>query len=83
MTKIPDNLPFYFKIAEELIWCILRESSVESSKNTLNFYLKKGLKDHKDLYNSMSAMCNNVLKSLVSIHFNILAELWFSELQNE
>ena len=26
---------------------------------------------------------NNVLKNLVSIHFNILAELWFSELQNE
>ena len=58
---------------------------MESSKNTLNFYLKKGLKDHKDLYNSMSARIgrNNVLKSLVSIHFNILAELWFSELQNE
>ena len=26
---------------------------------------------------------NNVLKNFVSIHFNILAKLWFSELQNE
>ena len=58
---------------------------MESSKNTLSFYLKKVLKDHKDLYNSMSARIgrNNVLKNLISKHFNILAELWFSEIQNE
>ena len=55
MTKVADNSPFYFKMAEELIWCILRESNEESSKNTSNFVLKKVLEDHKDLYNSMSA----------------------------
>ena len=62
-----------------------KESNVESSKSTSNFVLKKVLKDHKDLYNSMSARIgrNNVLKNLVSIHFNILVELSFSELQNE
>ena len=72
-------------MAEELIWCILRECNVESSKNTSNFVLRKVLEDHKGLYNSMSAHIgrNNVFKNLVSIQFDILAKLWFSELQNE
>ena len=58
-TKVPDNSPFYL----ELIWCTLRESNVESSKNTLSFYLKKVLEDHKHLYNSTSSRIgrNNVL----------------------
>ena len=58
---------------------------MESSENTLSFYLKKVLENHKHLYNSTSSRIgrNNVLKNLVSIHLNILAELWFSELQNE
>ena len=53
---------------------------MELSKDTLNFYLKKVLEDHKDLYNSMSVRIgrNNVLKNLVSIHLNILAELWLT-----
>ena len=42
-TKVPDNSPFYFKMVKELIWCILRESNVKSSNNTLSFYLKKVL----------------------------------------
>ena len=44
----------------------LRENNVELIQDTLNFYLK----DHKDLYNSMSACIgrNNVLKNLVSIY---------------
>ena len=72
-------------MVKELIWCILRESNVESSKSTLSFYLKKVLENHKHLYNSTSSRIgrNNVLKNLVSIHLNILAELWFSKLQNE
>ena len=39
------------------------------SKDTLNFYVKKVLEDHKNLYNSMSARIgrNNVLKNLISI----------------
>ena len=84
-TKVPDNSPFYFKMVRELIWCTLRESNVESNKNTSSFYLKKVLEDHKHLYNSTSSRIgrNNVLKNLVSIHLNILTELWFSELQNE
>ena len=84
-TKVPDTSPFYFKIVKELIWCTLRESNVESSKNTLSFYLKKMLEDHKHLYNSTNSRFgrNNVLKNLVSIHLNILTELWLSELQNE
>ena len=55
---------------------------MESSKNTLSFYLKKELENHKHLYNSTSSRIgrNNVLNK---IHLNILAELWFSELQNE
>ena len=63
-TKVSDKWPFCFKMAEELIWIIL------ISKDTLNFYLKKVLEDHKDLYNSMSARIgrNNVLKNLVSIY---------------
>ena len=58
---------------------------MESSKNTLSFYLKKMLEDHKHLYNSTSSRIgrNNVLKNLVSIHLNILTELWLSDLQNE
>ena len=57
-------------MAEELIWIILRENNVELSQDTLNFYLKKVLEDHKDLYNSMNARIerNNVLKNLVSIY---------------
>ena len=53
-TRVSDKRPFCFKMAEELIWGILRENNVELSKDTLNFYLKKVLEDHKDLYNSMS-----------------------------
>ena len=69
-TRVSDKQPFCFKMAEELIWSILRENNVELSKNTLNFYLKKILEDHKDMYNSMSARIgrNNVLKNLVSIY---------------
>ena len=57
-------------MSEELIWGILRENNVELSKDTLNFYLKKVLEDHKDLYNSMSVRIgrNNVLPNLVSIY---------------
>ena len=57
-------------MAEDLIWIIVRENNVELSQDTLNFYLKKVLEDHKDLYNSMSARIgrNNVLKNLVSIY---------------
>ena len=57
-------------MAEGLIWIILRENNVELSQDTLNFYLKKVLEDHNDLYNSMSARIgrNNVLKNLVSIY---------------
>ena len=63
-TRVSDKWPFCFKMAEELIWIIFK------SKDTLNFYLKKVLEDHKDLYNSMSARIgrNNVLKNLVSIY---------------
>ena len=69
-TRVSDKRPFCFKMAEELIWIILRENNVELSQDTLNFYLKKVLEDHKDLYNSMSARIgrNNVLKNLVSIY---------------
>ena len=44
--------------------------AVELSKDTLNFYLKKVLENHKDLYNSMSARIgrNNVLKNFVSVY---------------
>ena len=38
-------------MAKELIWIILRENNVELSQDTLNFYLKKVLEDHKDLHN--------------------------------
>ena len=57
-------------MADELSWGILRENNVELSKDTLNFYLKKLLEDHKDLYNSKSARIgrNNALKNLVSIY---------------
>ena len=57
-------------MAEELIWSILRKNSVELSKDTLNFYLKKVLEDHEDLYNLMSARIgrNNVFKNLVSLY---------------
>ena len=43
---------------------------MELSKDTLNFYLKKVLEDHKDLYNSMSVRIgrNNVLPNLVSTY---------------
>ena len=69
-TRVSDKWPFCFKMAEELIWIILRENNVELSQDTLNFHLKKVLEDHKDLYNSMSARIgrNNVLKNLVSIY---------------
>ena len=69
-TRVSDKRPFCFKMAEELISIILRENNVELSQDTLNFYLKKVLEDHKDLYNSMSARIgrNNVLKNLVSIY---------------
>ena len=68
-TRVSEKRPFCFKMAEELIWIILRENNVELGQDTLNFYLKKVLEDHKDLYNSMSARIgwNNVLKNLVSI----------------
>ena len=60
----------FLTVAVSLSWSILRENNVELSKNTLFFYLKKVLEDHKDLYNSMSARIgiNNVLKNLVSIY---------------
>ena len=69
-TRVSDKRPFCFKMSEELIWGILRENNVELSKDTLNFYLKKVLEDHKDLYNSMSVRIgrNNVLPNLVSIY---------------
>ena len=57
---------------------------MELSKDTLNFYLKRVLEDHKDLYNSMSARIgrNNVLKNFVSVYQEldrqILAELWLT-----
>ena len=43
---------------------------MELSKDTLNFYLKKVLEDHKDLYNSMSVRIgkNNVLPNFLSIY---------------
>ena len=68
--RVSDKRPFCFKMPEELIWGILRENNVELSKDTLNFYLKKVLEDHKDLYNSMSVRIgrNNVLPNLVSIY---------------
>ena len=50
-TRVSDERPFCFKMVNELIWSILRENNVELSKDTLNFYLKKVLEDHKDLYN--------------------------------
>ena len=46
-TRVSDKRPFCFKMAEELIWIILRENNVELSQDTLNFYLKKVLEDHK------------------------------------
>ena len=49
-TRVSDKWPFCFKMAEELIWIILRENNVELSQDTLNFHLKKVLEDHKDLY---------------------------------
>ena len=69
-TRVSDKRPFCFKMAEELIWGILRENNVELIKDTLNFYLKKVLEDHKDLYNSMSVCIgrNNVLPNLVSVY---------------
>ena len=69
-TRVSDKRPFCFKMAEELIWGILRENNVELSKDTLNFYLKKVLKDHKDLYSSMGVRIgrNNVLPNLVSTY---------------
>ena len=69
-TRVSDKRPFCFKMAEELIWDILRENNVELSKDTLNFYLKKVLEDHKDLYNSMSARIgrNNALKNFISVY---------------
>ena len=50
----------YFKINN------LRKNNVELSKDTLNYYLKKVLEDHKDLYiNLMSARIgrNDLLKN--------------------
>ena len=43
---------------------------MELSKDTLNFYLKKVLEDHKDLYNSMSAHIrrNIALKNFILIY---------------
>ena len=46
--------PFCFKMSEELIWGILRENNVELSKDTLNFYLKKALEDHKDRFSAIT-----------------------------
>ena len=68
-TRVSDKRSFCFKMAEELIWSILRENNAVLSKDTLIFYLKKVLEDHEDLYNSMSARIgiNKVLKNLVSI----------------
>ena len=69
-TRVSDKRPFCFKMAEELIWGILRENNVELSKDTLNFYLGKMLGDHKDLYNSVSARIgrNNALKNFISVY---------------
>ena len=69
-TRVSDKRPFCFKMAEELIWSVLRKNNVELSKDTLNLYSKKVLEDYKDLYNSMSARIgrNNVLKNFVSIY---------------
>ena len=39
---------------------------MELSKDTLNFYLKKVLEDHKDLYNSMRR--NNALKNFILVY---------------
>ena len=67
-TKVSDKRPFCFKMAEELIWGILRENNVELSKDTT--YLKKVLEDYKDLYSSMSARIgrNNALKNFISVY---------------
>ena len=48
---------------------------MELSKDTLNFYLKKVLEDHKGLHNSMSVRIgrNNVLPNLGSIYQEIKA----------
>ena len=69
-TRVSDKQPFCFKMAEELIWIILRENNVELSQDSLNSYLKKVLEDHKDIYNSMRARIgkNNVLKNLVLLY---------------
>ena len=69
-TRVSDKRPFCFKMAEEIIWGILKENNVELSKDTLNFYLKKVLEDLKDLYNSMSARIgrNNALKKFISVY---------------
>ena len=70
MTIKRREFPISGHFVEELIWGILRENNVELSKDTLIFYLKKVLEDHKDLYNSMSVRIgrNNVLPNLVSIY---------------
>ena len=72
-TRVSGMRPFCFKMAEELIWSVLRKNNMELSKDTLNFYLKKVLEDHKNLYNSMSARIgkNNVLKNFVSVYQEI------------
>ena len=66
-TRVSDKRPFCFKMAEELIWIILRENNVELSQDTLNFCLKEVLEDHKDLYNSIS-ICIGRIKNLVSVY---------------
>ena len=50
---------------------------MELSKDTLSFYLKKVLEDHKDLHNSMSVRTerNNVLPNLILIYLNIFVRI--------
>ena len=80
-TRVSDKRPFCFKMPEELIWGILRENNVELSKDTLNFYLKKVLEDHKDLYNSMSVRIGRN-KCASKFSFNIARVRTFKFLQN-
>ena len=46
--EISDNAPFCFKMAEELIWDVLKESNVQ-----LSFYVKLFLKNHEDMFERM------------------------------
>ena len=43
--EVSDNAPFCFKMAEELIWDVLKESNVQ-----LSFYVKLFLKNHEDMF---------------------------------